>query len=753
MTEYTPPVSFEADIKAVMAVPSARPEFVTSLNAQLAAGARQKSKASRPLWLRPTWVVVGIILLLTISILIIGPERVYAAFSQLFGYIPGVGIVNQSEPIRVLAEPVSITRDGVTVTVSSAILTADKTYINWGISGVSLADYPKEEASSSGCMTSPYLRFSDGTTMNAANVMDKPIPVDVDAAIFVMPCIFNTLPGTTPTDWELPLRFMAAPPDLTVMPVIDLSPTVEVATPAAETATPASQPDVTVSVEKVIETNDGYILMGALRSHLPDGQWLQETGMPLIRDANGAKVPYTIASDAEPPYDANMGAGGFPWAYQIKGAGLAFPLKIQFSGVVISSIAPQATAEVTFDAGANPQPGQVWTLNQEVQLAGHTLRLISVTATGNDGYSFHIDPGPELSGAAVEIKDHPANGGGGGGIPQNGLAYDTSLIYNPRPSGPLTIVFSAPVQIGDTQTWQGQWSPEGLTVNWPTPTPPAHPVCVTTDSLDRLPTLPANIDGQALLTEMNPELDLIWTHLDGSQRQVLVTQNGRGALSPDGTRVMYAGQNGIDILDIAGGKVTTLPGSPETFGYWSPDGSQIAYVTAGNAYGIFVVNSDGSNQKQLSSLGYESIAGWSPDGGTLYYAIPNADDPMNTGGFLLRAVDVASGVTQDMFVLKDSAGKSPMPVISPDGNWVAYRGQGLGRVYMMSMDGSQSRLLLDTADIPVSAIVWGQKDDWLGVSLLTPDNPNGEVILMRWQTCEVYQASQVQGELDGLRMK
>ena len=44
-----------------------------------------------------------------------------------------------------------------------------------------------------------------------------------------------TLADKTPANWDFPLRFVAAPPDLTAFPVI------EIATPTASVSTPVSR--------------------------------------------------------------------------------------------------------------------------------------------------------------------------------------------------------------------------------------------------------------------------------------------------------------------------------------------------------------------------------------------------------------------------------------------------------------------------------------------------------------------------------
>jgi TolB protein len=53
-----------------------------------------------------------------------------------------------------------------------------------------------------------------------------------------------------------------------------------------------------------------------------------------------------------------------------------------------------------------------------------------------------------------------------------------------------------------------------------------------------------------------------------------------------------------------------------TFPNWSPDGSQIVYsYPVGSALELFLVNADGSNQRQLTKLQKVATpAAWSPDG-------------------------------------------------------------------------------------------------------------------------------------------
>lgn len=224
MNEWNSTPQFEEHIKLSFRVPKIRQEFVRHLDKELIQFTNQNKKKKRRLWgMRPAWAIGLIIVLsLFISTLIIGPQRVYAEVAKLLGYIPGVGLVDKNSPIRVLAEPVRMTRDGITVSVTSAILTNEKTLINFGVvSGVPRSAYPKDENGTGGCMELAYLLLPDGMKINAANEMG-PLPANVNEMTLVMPCIFNTLPGTVPTDWEFPIRFIPAPPDMTIVPVIEI---------------------------------------------------------------------------------------------------------------------------------------------------------------------------------------------------------------------------------------------------------------------------------------------------------------------------------------------------------------------------------------------------------------------------------------------------------------------------------------------------------------------------------------------------
>ena len=732
MNEWTPTPEFEESVRQSFQVPATRQEFKNCLYQELMHRAGKKTSRNLRVWrLKPAWVVaLGLLMIMIVSTLVIGPQRVYASVLRLLGYIPGVGIVNSQNSIRILAEPVSVTRDGITVSINQAVLTDTETKILYGVSGVPLSAYPQGEAVS-GCIQREYLHLPDGGRIE----IDAPVPSDIQEATFILPCIFNTLPGSAPEQWEIPLRFIPAPPDFQILPVVEI--TSAPITPQAVDGDTSSAAIASVTVEDMIETEDGYILLGYVRPNLPEGSWLQITGAAVIRDADKKKVSYTFPMDVQPLDDSSLMQGGGAWAIQFKGAGIRFPITISFTGVALTPLDPQATAKTTIDVGHNPQPGQVWELNREIRLAGRSIRLVSLTAQ-SDGYSFHIDLGSDLNQVSVAIEGYQAIGGGGGG-------QFTSLSFDGLPKGNLVIVFSNPEVASPAETWQVSWQPDQMREF---ATNANSPVCFNADSIQDIATLPAGLDGTVVLTQMNPQRQIVSSRMNGTQQRVLGINAARAALNADGTLLAYVNDAGIVIRNLNSGETSTIAGSFGRDIHWSPDSRFLAGVNSGNAYGIFMVNLESKAITHLSNLGYEAIAGWSPDGSTLYYAIPGSSD----NGFLLRAVNVITGETRDVFTLENSSRKAPLPALSPDGKRIAYRASDNSSLYIKEMDGGPAWLVVDNPAQAISGIAWEREGHLLGISLMTPEAPDGEVFLIDPDSCESYRLPGVTGAVDGINI-
>jgi len=739
---------FEDKVQAAVDTTVPRDEFVQDLWTRIARAApasrASQTSGARGMHFRPAWIGVSVVLAaLVIATVIIGPMRVYAAVRQLLGYIPGVGIVDQSAPIRVLAEAVSQTREGITITVTSATLTSDRTHVEYRIFGVPRSAYPDRE-DISGCFQPEYLLLPDGTKLERMQDY-PPVPADVPHALLMIPCIGETLPGTVPENWALPLRFVPAPADMTVMPVVELSPSPEVTaemptTPGASLASP-------VTFDQVIETAEGYILLGRLMPQVAPGEWAAVTGMPQMRDASGAKVAYTLPSDIQPP-EVNDGTGGYGFVFQFKAPGLAYPLSLSFPGVVIGPADPAARAQIEFDAGADPQPGQEWTLNQNFELVGHTLTLVSISTDARNGYAFKIESGPEVYSVSVDIKGYTAAGGGGGGESGvTGGTFYTSLDYAEMPTGKLTVNVSNMALVEDRVTWEGEWSPSAPRTDLADVTPQPG-LCLTADDIARLPLAPADLVGRALVYEPLAGGDswgMVLYDLAAGARRVLVADGVRGALSPDGTQMAYPAQDGIRIIDIdtAAEKVIQLAGAGYDL-HWSPDGMEIAFIGS-SAEGVYIVRSDGSGVRRVSDASYASVIGFSPDGARLYLAV------MFTGGsaWMVRVVDVASGAAQDLVTIENGSRKTLAAALAPDEEWIAYRGRDNSSLFVMHTDGSAVHLVMEQPALAISGVRW-TASGWLGVSLMNTEDVQRTLVIVKPESCQALRLPMGQGELEGL---
>jgi hypothetical protein len=185
-------------------------------------------------------VLVAVLALIVATLLAVGPERALAALRGLLGYIPGIGLVDDSVGLRVLAEPVSETREGVTVTIEQVVADSHRTVVVYTADGLSVA--AANSAGEGGPFGSTLsLRLRDGTTLEvvhepgyggtpeplinaiqpeggwpnyASRLVYPSVDAQVDELTLIIP-ILETMPaGAAPENWELTFRLELAKPDL-----------------------------------------------------------------------------------------------------------------------------------------------------------------------------------------------------------------------------------------------------------------------------------------------------------------------------------------------------------------------------------------------------------------------------------------------------------------------------------------------------------------------------------------------------------
>ncbi|MEX2144136.1 MAG: hypothetical protein WD740_06030, partial [Anaerolineales bacterium] len=294
---------FEDQIRAVMAAPAASDQFVTALRQRL----RRQAQAARPH--RAAWTLsplrsfsLGLMVLLLATILLIGPQRVLAQVLDWLGYVPGVGFVDQEGGLRVLEAPVSQTRDGITVTIEAGLIDAERTRLTFYFEGIPQAWKPISE-DEAGCAATPSLLFPDGTyypilegegtggvSWMREEFLYGALPADLNEITVLVPCVPELRTGVGPEDWVFTIRFVPAPEDFEVLPILPLP---AVTTTGSDNNSPHG---MQLTVSELVEMENGYLFRGVFTWELSQYEDPEFWDLPLtLTDAAGNTFPLEVS--------------------------------------------------------------------------------------------------------------------------------------------------------------------------------------------------------------------------------------------------------------------------------------------------------------------------------------------------------------------------------------------------------------------------------------------------------------------------
>lgn len=259
---------------------------------------------------------------------------------------------------------------------------------------------------------------------------------------------------------------------------------------------------------------------------------------------------------------------------------------------------------------------------------------------------------------------------------------------------------------------------------------------------------------------------------DGSENRFL-TKGGNAVWSSDGTRIAYIAEGeprGSQVFvrwmnaEGATSQVTRVEQSPGDI-RWSPDGHWIGFamfvpspmtwpidmpappqgaqwtpapryvsnlhyradrrgfVEPGFVH-LFVTPADGGSARQITkgnwNVGsrFDGIAGsvgwsWSPDGKSIVFdGLMDTLSDLNYRDSDINIVDVATGAVRKLTATRGSWSE---PVVSPNGQWIAYSGfpytdqtYKTGELFVMRADGSGARKISGDFDRDVGEITWAQ---------------------------------------------
>lgn len=197
--------------------------------------------------------------------------------------------------------------------------------------------------------------------------------------------------------------------------------------------------------------------------------------------------------------------------------------------------------------------------------------------------------------------------------------------------------------------------------------------------------------------------DIYMANRDGSGLRRLTNfdvYTAEGVLSPDGRRIVFTslkdGDLDIYTMNVDGSDVRRLTTTPGYDGgpWWSPDGTKIVYRawhppdSAGQAdyqallaqrmvrpsrMELWVMNADGSDQRQITSLGGANFGpSWTPDGRRIVFS-SNYKNPRSRN-FELYLINLDGSGLEQVTTHEEFDG---FPMFSPDGRrivWASNRG-------------------------------------------------------------------------------
>ena len=161
------------------------------------------------------------------------------------------------------------------------------------------------------------------------------------------------------------------------------------------------------------------------------------------------------------------------------------------------------------------------------------------------------------------------------------------------------------------------------------------------------------------------------------------------------TKITYAAQLGsqrkeIFVMDYDGNRPVQITnnGSLNLLPTWSPDGTQLAYVTyVTGRPEIHLIDAEGKRSRVFAREGdLNSAPEWSPDGRSMVYSVSRS------GNTEIVTIDFKSGrITR----LTDHPAIDTAPVFSPTGRELAFTSDRSGspQIYLMDADGANIRRL------------------------------------------------------------
>lgn len=471
------PLNIEANLSSLFSSSQPRKEFVDDLAMKLHFQYQEQKSLQREISPKRdgSFLSIGrklmakpVLLVVSVLIAVMVLTGIVYAVGQLSGYIPGFGFSNGNETIYVLEEFVVKEENGLKLQVEQAVSNEERFWVKLQIenlvelpffssSYLLLEDGTRIELDSSGSS------YQDGPTMLTYTF--PPLPTDtINLTMFIEGLNEGTI--------EIPLVLRSIR-EGEILPVEE---------PGEYPILSPSQHGLQLSLDHVAPGSDRTVFQVSVQFDEPStmiiGQWTVT-----LKDQEEHIYPLT-------EIQSNNIDRGISALYQtIPFSGneeLILTLQsVPIVGQKINMMRDYSTnpGKFTFDPAPDPQPGQVWELNEQVQVGDFTLKVIRAQLNNSNELTFEFEAKDGVTGVML-YADTPEIRSAQGGTPTGNSNFTSAIGFHQIPSDPIEIQIRS-VYFSVAGEWQINWTPpaapeESTAQVFPTATVPVFPTATTT---------------------------------------------------------------------------------------------------------------------------------------------------------------------------------------------------------------------------------------------------------------------------------
>jgi len=467
---YPIPYPMEANISALFSSPQPRKEFVDDLSMKLYFQYLELKSTpivinpSKERWflsLRRKFQARPILLILSILIAMLVLTGVVYAVSRLSGYIPGFGFANSNQSVYVLDVPVKQDVDQIIFELIQAVSDENKTWVK-----VQVENLPEESY-----FSSAYLRLDDGTlferNLGQTEFLD---------GVTTLTYSFASLPGETTrltlviTDLldsavEIPFSFRPIR-EGEMLPVVEMG---------DYPLYSEVQQGLQLSLDYVAPANDRTIFQVSVHFD-QEGTIIVGPWTVSLQDKNGMIYPLTEITPSN--MDRNKSAL-FQTSTFEGNEKLILRLRndIQVGNKIniMRDYSPNP-GKFMFDPGENPQPDQLWEMDEHVQVGDTTLHVVRAELLKGNELSFEFAADPTVT-AVMLYAEVPDIRSARSLPPVENQNFTSAIGFQQIPDEPFEIQIRSVYQTISGE-WQLEWTPpaaplESTTQLFPTATAPA----------------------------------------------------------------------------------------------------------------------------------------------------------------------------------------------------------------------------------------------------------------------------------------